>query len=216
MTKKVIGLIVIVTGILLLLSNLDIVVFEDLSGIVFSVGIMIIGIAGLIDRKRFDFILSMFVIFGGLYLASNLGMIEEELIGQILGPVIIIAVGLSLVLSVTKRMVTTKPITNYIAVFSGVEDKNESKEYISSEITAIFGGAEVDYRKIKIKDEVGYINVTAIFGGATIYVPEDVKVTVKGLPIFGGAENKTISNPDSKKELIITYTAAFGGVEIRN
>jgi predicted membrane protein len=109
-----------------------------------------------------------------------------------------------------------KSVTNYVAVFSGVEDKNESKDYVSSEITAIFGGAEVDYRKIKMADDVAYINVTAIFGGATLIIPENVKVTVKGLPIFGGAENKAISDPDSKKEIVINYTAVFGGVEIKN
>ena len=58
--------------------------------------------------------------------------------------------------------------------------------------------------------------MTTIFGGATIIVPEDVKVTVKGLPIFGGAENKAIANENAKKELIINYTAFFGGLDIKN
>jgi predicted membrane protein len=213
--KKIIGLIIILFGMLLLLSNLDIVSFEDLSGIVFSSAIIVIGLAGLIEKRRFDFILIMFVIFGGLYLLANLGLVNESMIDAILGPVFLMVVGLSLLLSVTKR-VTTKPVSSYVAIFSGIEDKNESKEYVSSDITAIFGGAELDFRKIKIKDKVGYINATAMFGGITIMVPEDVKVTVKGYPIFGGAENKAESNIDAKTELVINYTAMFGGVEIKN
>ncbi|MDD2203668.1 MAG: LiaF-related protein [Bacilli bacterium] len=213
--KRIIGLIIILIGMLLLLSNLEIVSFEDLSGVVFSVAIIIIGLAGLIEKRRFDFILVMFVIFGGLYLFANLGIVDESMLDNIIGPVFLMVVGFSLLISVTKR-VSTKPVTSYIAVFSGVEDKNESKEYVSSDITAIFGGAEIDFRKIKIKDKVGYINATAMFGGVTVMVPEDVKVTVKGYPIFGGAENKTLSNSDAKTELVINYTAMFGGVEIKN
>lgn len=216
MTKRVIGLTVIVTGILLLLSNLDIVVFKDLWDVVVSLGIMIIGVAGIIERRKFDFVMSMFVIFGGLYFSSNIGLIEENVIDDILWPTVIIAIGLSLIFNVTKKIVTDKPVTSYTAIFGGIEDKNVSKEYVSSEITAIFGGAEIDYRKIKIKDKVGYINITTIFGGADILVPDDVKVTVKGLPIFGGTDNRAISDDDATKELIINYTAIFGGVDIKN
>lgn len=216
MVKKVIGLVVIIAGILLLLSNLEVVSFDDLSGVIFSLGVMIVGVAGLIEKRRFDFILSMFVIFGGLYFLSNINVIPADTIDVIFWPIVITAIGLSLFFSVGKRLTTDKPVASYVAVFSGVEDRNISDEYISSEITAIFGGAEVDYRKIKIKDKVGHINVTAIFGGATIMVPEDVKVTVKGLPMFGGAENKAVTPENPKKELIVNYTAIFGGVEIKN
>lgn len=213
--KKVFGLIVIVTGVLLLLDNLKIVLFDDLFGLVFSIGAVIIGITGLIEKKRFDFILTMFIVFGSLYFLSNIDVLEAKIINDIFWPIVVIGIGVSLLFSVTTR-VSNKSVTPYLAIFSGVEEKNESAEYVSSDITAIFGGAEINYRKIKIKDNVGYINVTAIFGGATIMVPEDVKITVKGLPIFGGAENKAVSLDKARKELVINYTAIFGGVEIKN
>ncbi|MGE5456278.1 MAG: LiaF transmembrane domain-containing protein [Ignavibacteriales bacterium] len=213
--KKVFGFMVIITGILLLFDNLNIVSFDNLFGLVISIGAIIVGITGLIEKKRFDFIMTMFIVFGGLYFLSNVGILEEGVVDDIFWPIVIIGIGLSLLFSVTTR-VSNKSITPYLAIFSGVEEKNESTEYISSDITAIFGGAEVNYRKIKIKDNVGYINVTAIFGAATIMVPEDVKITVKGLPIFGGAENKAVSLDKARKELVINYTAIFGGVEIKN
>lgn len=213
--KKVFGFMVIITGILLLFDNLNIVSFDNLFGLVISIGAIIVGITGLIEKKRFDFIMTMFIVFGGLYFLSNVGIMEEGVVDDIFWPIVIIGIGLSLLFSVTTR-VSNKSITPYLAIFSGVEEKNESAEYISSDITAIFGGAEVNYRKIKIKDNVGYINVTAIFGAATIMVPEDVKITVKGLPIFGGAENKAVSLDKARKELVINYTAIFGGVEIKN
>jgi len=216
MTKRIVGLIVIVTGILLLLSNLTVLSFVDVWGVVFSLGIMIIGIAGIIEKKHFDIVMGMFIIFGGLYFISNIGMIDHELVNSMLWPTAIILIGLSLIFNVSKKKVSSKAITTYTAVFAGIEEKNESKNYVSSEIVAIFGGAEVDYRKINIKDNQASIDITAIFGGVTIFVPDDVKVIVKGVPMFGGAENKAVSKEDAKCELIINYTAIFGGVEIKN
>lgn len=213
--KKVFGFIVIITGILLLFDNLNIVSFDNLFGLVISIGAVIIGITGLIEKKRFDFIMTMFIIFGSLYFLSNINVLEENIVDDIFWPIVIVGIGLSLLFSVGTK-VSNKSVTPYLAIFSGVEERNESTEYISSDITAIFGGAEIDYRKIKIKDNLGYINVTAIFGGATIIVPEDVKITVKGLPIFGGAENKAVSLDKARKELVINYTAIFGGVDIKN
>lgn len=216
MVRKVVGLLIVVIGVLLLLSNLDIVSFEDMSGIVFSLGLVAIGLVGMFEKRRFDFFLGTITVIGSLYFLVNIDIIEREVVNNILGPIVVIAIGLAILFSFTKKMVSTKPVTTYTAIFGGVDDKNESSNYLSSEINAIFGGTDIDYRKIKIKEDKAYINATCIFGGATIILPEDVKVTVRGLPIFGGAENKATSKEDAKKEIIITYTAIFGGLEIRN
>jgi predicted membrane protein len=216
MVKKVIGLMIVALGVLLLLSNLDIASFDNTVGIVFSLGLVGIGLGGMFEKKRFDLFLFIISVVGGLYFLANINVVDKEVVNDLLGPIIIIAIGLSLLLSFTRRMISTNPVSSYVALFAGVEEKNESPDYQSSEITTIFGGAEVDYRKIKIKGDKAYIDVTVVFGGATIFLPEDVRVTVKGLPIFGGAENKAVSKPDAKKEIIITYTAVFGGLVIKN
>jgi len=213
--KKVFGFLVLITGVLLLLDNLSIISFDNLFGMLISIGAVVIGISGLVEKKRFDFILTMFIVFGSLYFLSNIDVLEANTVNDIFWPIIIIGIGVSLLFSVTTR-VNNKSVTPYLAIFSGVEEKNESTEYISSDITAIFGGADIDYRKIKIKDNVGYINITTVFGGVTIFVPEDVKVTVKGLPIFGGTENRAVSLDKARKELVINYTVVFGGIEIKN
>lgn len=216
MVKKVFGLIVVVVGGLLLLSNFNVINLESIMGTVLSVGIFAIGLAGLIEKKRFDFIMSAFVIGGALYFAANINLIKYSTAKEIIWPLVIIALGLALIFSFTKKTSDTKNSSSYSAIFSGVEQKNISQEYESSDITTIFGGAEIDYRKINIKGDKGYINVTSIFGGSTIFVPEDVKITLTGLPILGGAENKATSNEKAKKELIITYTVVCGGLEIKN
>lgn len=216
MIKKTIGLIVVITGILILLSNFDVISFGDVSGLIFSLGIVIIGIVGMIEKRKFDLILFTFAVLGSLYFLSNLGILSKDVLDLLLFPIIVISIGLSLIFSCTKKSFSNKSNTSYVAIFGGVEDKNISEEYVSSEVVTVFGGAEVDYRKIKIKGNKAYIDVTVIFGGATIFVPDDVKVTVKGIPIFGGVDNKAISNDKAKKELIVNYTTIFGGLDIVN
>lgn len=216
MLKKTIGLIIIACGLLLLLSNLELVSFDGIARVLFPLALVIIGIVGLIEKKRFDFVLSLFIIIGSLYFLANIDVIELKMVNNILGPIVIVTVGVGILFSVTRKMISTKPVTSYTAIFGGVEDKNESSEYLSSEVMAIFGGADIDYRKIKIKEDKAYIDATVVFGGATLILPEDIKVTVKGLPIFGGAENKAVSKDGAKKEIIITYTAIFGAIEIKN
>lgn len=216
MVKKVIGFLVILIGALLLLSNFKIIDLESIMGTVFSVGLFAIGVTGLIERKRFDFMMSAFVIVGILYFLANINIIKYNTANMIIWPLIIITIGISLIFSFTKKVADPKNKSSYSAIFSGIEQKNISQEYVSSDITTIFGGAEIDYRKINIKGDKGYINVISIFGGSTIFVPEDVKLTITGLPILGGAENKAATNEKAKKELIITYTVVFGGLEIKN
>lgn len=216
MTKRIVGLMIVSIGILLLLSNLDVVMFERFWRIIIALGIMAIGINGLIEKKRLDVILLILTIFGGLYLLANVGLIEYKIIKIIFWPLINILIGVSLLMGTSKKRFKNNKATSYIAVFSSVEDTNKNNEYENSEITAIFGGVEVDYRDIKIKDKLAYINVTVAFGGVTIFVPADVKITIKGMPIFGGVENKSLSKDTAKSELIINYTALCGGIEIKN
>ena len=69
---------------------------------------------------------------------------------------------------------------------------------------------------MKIEDEDIVINASAIFGGIEIYVPDNVKIKVKSVPVFGGVNNKVHTKTDEKSHIIyINGTAVFGGIEIK-
>ena len=85
---------------------------------------------------------------------------------------------------------------------------------------ALFGGFHLDLRGAEIPSGTATMELNSIFGGTEIIVPESWRVTMKGIGIFGGFEDKTIpplSRPGvTTPELIITGSSVFGGATIRN
>ncbi len=101
------------------------------------------------------------------------------------------------------------------AIFSGRKVTYQNETFTGANINSIFGGAELDLRNAYMNGHVDIV-VTCIFGGTTIFIPDNVRVEVTGVPIFGGVDNKA-PNPigDVRAVLHINTTCMFGGVEIK-
>ena len=214
MIKKVIGLFIIIVGILLFLSNLEIINFNDVSQYLLPSLVLIIGIVGMFERKKVDIFFLIIALLGFTSLILALGIIDKNLINTLMFPIILILVGIR-VLSfriIRPRISSEK---KYTAIFGGLEEKNIDKNFESCDVTSIFGGSKIDFRNIKLKSNKGYITVFVLFGGSEIIVSKKHKITVESAPIFGGIENKAV-NSDGKDEIIINCTAIFGGIEIKN
>lgn len=100
---------------------------------------------------------------------------------------------------------------------SGIFQNREMQyedSFFGSEVNAIFGAADLDLRSAIIDEDV-VINATAVFGGVTIKLPEDVNVRVTSTSILGGTDNriKRPENPDWPT-VNIRATAIFGGIDI--
>jgi predicted membrane protein len=110
---------------------------------------------------------------------------------------------------------------NAVAIFGSCERRFTGQHLQGGKATSIFGGLEIDFREADIDDEA-VLEVSCIFGGVEIQVPETWSVHSRSLPVFGGFEDKTRSSrvPPSegtkRKTLIVTGLVVFGGVEIRN
>lgn len=215
MLKKFIGSIIITFGVLLLLSNYDIIVIENIWDYIWTVSLISVGVVGIITGKQLNFTFMSFIIIGSLFLIKEFGWIEQSCINNTLGPVLIIIIGITFFINYNKSFKTNGKFKRYIAVFSGIEEKIKDDKYIGSEIVAVFGGVDLDLREVKFKEKITYMNMSSIFGGVTILVPKNVKVTTNGLPIFGGVENRVVCEKFDC-ELVINYNVAFGGIEIKN
>lgn len=104
-------------------------------------------------------------------------------------------------------------------MFSGFNVKNASQNFRGGNITAIFGGVVVDLREASIlKEQEARIDVLIAFGGAEIFVPKGWNVIIKGIPIFGGWDNKTVNNnfDTNSPTLKINSFVMFGGFEVEN
>ena len=111
---------------------------------------------------------------------------------------------------------------NALAIFAGVERRVGGRGFRSGSITAIFGGAEIDFRDADIDGNEAFLEINTCCGGAEIRVPETWRVDYRGQSIFGGYSDKTrvmVSgdpNATAIKLLVISGTNLFGGVEVKN
>jgi hypothetical protein len=101
------------------------------------------------------------------------------------------------------------------ATLSGIVLKNDSQEFAGGEINAVMGGVEIDLRQAAIVSEAA-LHLSVIMGGVEIRVPREWSVVVKGSPLLGGIEDKTIPPMTPGKRLLIEGSVIMGGVEITN
>lgn len=102
----------------------------------------------------------------------------------------------------------------YWSTFGDQNVNYDGKEFVGCRVDAVFGGADIDLRKAKIKHEA-IVRTSSVFGGIIIYVPDDVKVEVASTAIFGGVTDKRKTKGNGKTTLYIDANCVFGGVEIR-
>jgi hypothetical protein len=102
------------------------------------------------------------------------------------------------------------------AALGGVERRNTSKAFEGADLTAVFGGAELDLRDAEIVDRPARINAVALFGGAEVIVPRDWNVRMDVLPILGGASDDRPRREEQHDsvDLEVTGFVAFGGISV--
>jgi predicted membrane protein len=113
---------------------------------------------------------------------------------------------------------TRDDIIDSTNIFSGTKKVILSKNFKGGDIVNIFGGSEIDLTQADITTPA-VLEVTAIFGGATLIVPSNWAIKSEAVTIFGGIgdKRKLIPSTDSPtKTLILKGTMIFGGMEIKS
>ncbi len=236
--KRFIGLILIVGGILVLLSNMDLFIVEDLISYLWPSALILLGLASIIEHKHLTIWGLILIGIGGLFLADAFGILAQYNLNPriLVGPAILIAVGLGLLFGKhggsinihipqepvrvqsgsEYKSANTSSKSNYTAFLSGIDERVIDEAFATCEVTALLGGADMDFRDVKFAGNEATLNLNAIFGSIECLLPKDIKIVQSGTPILGGFENRCISDPTSARILYIRYTAMFGSVEIKN
>jgi hypothetical protein len=219
------GIIFVGIGALFLLNNLQIFPLHDLwrywPAILIAVGMLKLVDSNYTQGRVFGGVL---VGAGVVALAHTLGYITIR--KQDLWPLILIGVGLLLLFQRTLGGLDRVPRAAAVggnlagsAVFSGGKQKITDQDFKGGEISAVFGGYELDLRKAHIQGDSAVLEISAVFGGVEIKIPDNWSVAVEASGIFGGIADETV-HPDERmpgyKRLIIRGSAIFGGVEIKN
>jgi predicted membrane protein len=107
-----------------------------------------------------------------------------------------------------------------VNIFSGGERQIASQNFKGGKVTAVFGGSEIDLTKAQLAPGRSELELTCIFGGTTLIVPDDWFVTLEVTPVLGGFGDSRKMNPgrtiDTTKQLVIKGAIVFGGGEIKS
>jgi len=73
-----------------------------------------------------------------------------------------------------------------VAILAGTHRRGRFRAVGSINAVAIMGGDEIDLREAEIEGGELTLNLTAVMGGANIYIPDSVEVEVGGFSLMGG------------------------------
>lgn len=162
---------------------------------------------------------------GVVLLLSCQNIIDFELVWKLIIPFIIIIVGLKLIFGsfssakidrvLKENNKNRESLHQVCATFGGQDVNYNGQNFDGVELTAVFGGIKCDLRNATILNN-SVINVTSIFGGIDIMVPDNVEVKISSTAIFGGIDNKKKNaSKDGKITIYVNGTCLFGGVDVK-
>ena len=99
------------------------------------------------------------------------------------------------------------------ATFSKCEMNYDGEVFEGVELAATFGSVKCDLRNTIIEKDC-VIQVSVIFGGIDIFVPNNINVKVSSNSLFGSMSNRTKVHQNAPT-LYVIGTCIFGGVEIK-
>lgn len=227
-TRNIIGIILILLGGLFLLKQVG-YLHLDLWDIIFSIPFFILVIGTIItinsNNKTFGTIL---IFIGAFFLIPEI-FPRVDFDTEFIFPIIIIALGVYIIFRSRKSSETTttnsdtkldKDMIDDIAIFGGGTKIIYSDNFKGGNVTAIFGGSEIDLTNSKLAEGDNVIDVLCLFGGSTFIVPKNWNVRLEVTSILGGFSNKVMKAPsdsmDQTRSLVIKGLAMFGGGEVKN
>jgi predicted membrane protein len=218
------GAILLLVGVLLMLDHMGVLAIGNLWR--FWPLLMIIGgTMKLVDpgERPWGFFL---IIAGALFQLDNLGIIRFR--WAEFWPLLIVASGVMMIWnSMASRRIASavgaQSEMNATAVFGGVERRITSRDFRFARVSAVFGGVELDFRNAEMEGNEAVVEINVVFGGVEMRVPDHWHIQPRSQTVFGGFTDSTrgtgaTSEPcaPQRKNLIITGSVAFGGVDIKN
>lgn len=217
-----VGIVLVAAGALFALNALNITDIDIFFDGWWTLFIIIPSVAGLFtERDKTGSIIGIAV--GVFLLLCCQDVLSFSMLWKLLVPAVVIVIGLKLVFTgifgnKANEMIAGikenggEPKTG-CATFSGCNLNYDGEVFEGAELTATFGHVKCDLRNAVINADCA-IQVSAIFGGIDILVPDTVNVKVSSNCIFGGISNKTAPRKDAPT-LYVSGTCMFGGVEIK-
>lgn len=214
--QATLGLLVIIAGVLILLSNINVTPVRDFVGDWWPLAIIIVGLYSLWGNPR-QYVWPMIIIVAGLALLLNTLGVAHVSVGSLIIPLILFGVGINIMTNARARKFSTvsQSDEDITAILGGSSSKNTSDDYKGGVITAFMGGVELDLSKARInKDAV--LRVSVVMGGIDLRVADNVVILNRTQSILGGVDIKGQPSPSkSAPTLTIEGQVVMGGVDVK-
>lgn len=228
-TRLIIGILLIIAGCILVLKKSTVLpepLDHFIDDIIFSWQMLLIAIGVITltqsDNKTPGIVL---IAVGGFFLIPEL-FTNFFRSFNFFWPALFIVIGIVLLLNSKRigqalnRPAGAKADTfDIVNIFSGAERQIITDNFLGGKVTSIFGGGEINLTKSSLAPGDNIIEITCIFGGTTIIVPENWNVIIDVTPILGGFSDSRKFKGDVMKDTTRTLTikgvVIFGGGEIK-
>lgn len=220
---KFIGLLLVLFGAFIIFDDYYPLYYDfwDFSPII----LVAFGIKKILDNKK-DFVFGALLLAVGVYfLANNFDFLPYFLEDNFFA-FLLILVGIFIITQKTGmsgqdiEQVESEDFIKINAFFGSNERVIDTKTFLGGDCVAIFGSVDIDFRRAELGEGNQPLFINIIFGGATIYIPDDWNVIFESTTIFGSNEdNRKFRNEmekDSQKNLVVKGLCIFGGFEIKS
>ena len=218
MPRMILGIFIVLVGVSILVQETDILRY------LFPILLMVFGLLKIFGtRSSSSRILGTILLFLGFMF-----LIEA----WSLWPILIILLGLNIlwkgvgrdqVRRSSGRTMSGSAFVKDFVLFGGSERVVDSPDFEGGDISAVFGGVDLDLRGADIApDREAVVDLFVLFGSTEITVPPSWDVSQEATAIFGSVDDQTrtaVSGPVAdgrRRRLVIRGYALFGGIDIKN
>lgn len=164
---------------------------------------------------------SAVVIAVGLILLASTTEVFGQGLGRVGWPLLTIGAGVWVLVGrpvPRRRSAGTGSEATLVAAFSSRKLVHDGAPLATGSVSAFLGKAELDLTGAAVAPGGLRLSVTAAFGGVEVIVPEGWRVTIRGVPIFGGWDDTTRQQPpgNGHAQVEVNALVLFAGLEVRH
>lgn len=167
------------------------------------------------------------ILIGSLFLARNYFGLDYNF-NVVLWPSLLILFGLLILIKPKKSHKKCQPMEEIVeetddlnklaisSVFCGAKKRVLSKSFEGGQISAIFGGTELNLSQADFEGEA-VLDISIVFGGVKIVVPSNWEIKTNLTTVAAGIEDKRMMlnmEHSPEKTLILEGSVVLGGIEI--
>ncbi|HEY8392753.1 MAG TPA: DUF5668 domain-containing protein [Capillibacterium sp.] len=216
--------ILIFLGLIILLNNIGVTSFDLSLGTWWPLILILIGLYQLFSSRFTNLFAFLLLFLGVAFQLRRLGLLDREQF-RLVWPLLLVLFGLILLFNAGsghRRVAETasEDTVDAVVIFGGLERRMASPGFRGGNLTALFGGITLDLRGSVLSGEVNLLNIQALFGGVDLILPEGWAVEIRGIPFFGGIEDKRSKKigPEAATgpKLLINSFILFGGIDLKD